>query len=305
MARHKISWPIARHTIPKPDFNKDKGLFVDLFLAHDRTSGPLWDDFVRQTKAIDENPKLTALGKDEARKELAEKFRASDDVQRHRENVAKGKARISELIAELTAPKVPKELSPYEQVMLANQHDRAIRRFESVPVEERHRVLRAAMQARDVAFLRPIHDEPGLLNEQDARRVRAILLEGADPVKFKELTELAGRFDGNGESDPLTSAVAVADYSVGQLLEEVDRWAGLDRITEDAKTMFSEQLKTPNAPLTMTAEEAHDPRIYKAGRELAAQHGRVLSISGDENVSMEPPAAGGAGDDAGGNGSGT
>lgn len=291
MARHKVRWPIARHLVPRPVFTGDH--LADLFVAWDRSSTELYDGFEKDAALIDADLKLTELGKAEHRRAAVEQLRENPDVKRHQANVQKGRERIAQLMRELTAVEVPKDLSVFEQVTLAHQNDRMIRRFEAVPVAERHRVLRAAIEARDLTFLRSIHSEPGLLSEADARRVGALLLEGADPVKLKQLTEVAGQFDASGQHDPTTSAVAVAGFAVDALLEHADEWAGLDRVSEDARAKFGEQLKVQGAPLTMTSEEAHDPRIYRAAKALAQEHGRVLSIEGDQgSASIEPAASG-------------
>jgi hypothetical protein len=130
-------------------------------------------------------------------------------VQRHRENIEKGRKRIEELRATLTKRDVPKDLSPFEQVDLAHRRDRAVRRFESLPPDARRAALRGALEARDVNFLEPLYSEPGLLSTQDAQRVEAVLMEGADPKLFAELTDLAGRIGPDGQHDPVTSGVMV------------------------------------------------------------------------------------------------
>ncbi len=125
MARHKIRWPMARHNVPKPQFTGDH--LADLFVAWDRSSTELYDQLEKDIARIDADPKRTELGKADDRRELVVKLRENPDVKRHQANVQKGKARIKELMRELIAVEVPKDLSPYEQVMLANQHDRATR----------------------------------------------------------------------------------------------------------------------------------------------------------------------------------
>jgi hypothetical protein len=279
--------------IPKPVFTGDH--LADLFVAHDRCSTELYDTFDQAAAKIDADVTLTDIGKARARRALVAEFRENADVKRHQANVAKGRERIKELTTELTAPKIPKDLSVYEQMMLADKHTRMIRSYESVPPSERHRVLRDAVQRRDLETLQAIYGA-GILPEADARRVQAVLLEGADPAKFKQLVELAGQFDANGEHDPTTSAVLCASFAVDQLLEHCDSWAGLSREVEAARARFAEMLKTPGAPITLSSEEAHDAQIYRTARDVAASNGRVLSISGPEGeveASMTPPASGG------------
>jgi hypothetical protein len=306
MARHKVEWPIARHTVPKPNFNHGPGLLVDLFLAHDRSTGPLWDEFTARAKQIDEDATLTELGKQRARTKLVTELREGDNLKRHIGVVEKGRARITELRSQMTARHVPKNLSPYEQVSLAHQQDRAVRRYETLQPDQQRAVLRRAEEARDRNFLEPLYREPGLLNERDAARIEAILLEGSNRDEFKELQELAGKFDLNGEPDPTTSAVACADFSVGSLLDEMDKWASLDRPTEEARAIFNKQLEVKDAPLVLTNAQGHDPRIYQAAKALAAQHGRVLSINGPDGDSegggTMAPSATGNGDGGAGTG---
>lgn len=299
MAYKRVSWPFGRHLQPKVNFTGDH--LADLFVAHNRTSTELLADFERQAEQIDSDPHLTELGKQKARRELVTSFVGSDDMQRHKGSVEKGRARAKELLAELTAPAPPKDLSPFEQVSLANQNDRAIRRFEALQPADRRRALDRAIETREVSFLRPIHGEPGLLSAADAVRVQAVLLEQADPGKYRQLVELTGRPDPvNGTPDPTTSAVEVAGFAVDELLGHVHKWAGLDPASEAVRTRLEAAVKAkPDAPVALTNEEAHDPATYRIAKALAQQFSRPLQViddaSGEIDASMDPAPASGDG----------
>jgi len=199
-------------------------------------------------------------------------------------------------MTELTTP-APENETPYQQTARAHAEDRLVRRFEAQPPEVRREALRRALATRDVALLRPLRNEKGLLSEADARRVDAALLSSADPVKFRQLVELAGQFDENGEPDPQTSAVTVADFSVGTLLKHVDAWACYDRTGEDVRAKVTKQLEA-DGPITLTDEEAHNPAAYRAARDLASQHGRELQVigqCGEVEANMMPSSNGSGG----------
>jgi hypothetical protein len=299
MAFRKITWPLQRHLQPKVDFNKDKGLIVDLFLAHDRVSGPLFAEFKRQAEEIDNNPDLTPSGKVKARAKLVTTFRETPDLLRHKGAVEKGRARAAELLAQLTKPRTPdvSKLSVFEQVDLANTRDRTLRRFESLEPSARRAAFNAALETRNTELLGALLREPALLNEGDAKRATAVIMATADPQSYRELTELKGKLDlVSGEFDPATSAVEVAAYSLDGVLQHADEWAGLSRQVEEARARFAEMLKTPNAPIVLSDAEGRDPAIYRTARTLAQENGRILSIAGPDGeveASMTPPANGG------------
>jgi hypothetical protein len=217
----------AAALVPKPQFTGDK--LADLFVAWDRASGPLYKKFEQATKAVDENPNLTDVGKQAARKALVAEFR-DGDIRRHRGSVEKGRARIAELLAQLTKPRIPdvSKMSVFEQVDLANQRDRTIPRYTSLEPSARRAAFNAALQTKNTDLLGALLNEPALLSEADAKRATAIIVETADPQTFRELTELAGELDlVSGEFNPQSSAFEVASFAVDQLLERADEWAGL------------------------------------------------------------------------------
>lgn len=293
-------WPFSRHNVSKPNFNDGDKLWP-LWISTQHAQGPLRDEFDRLAAEVDANPDLSASGKAKARKELVQAYRNSDKVTRHVAPIEKARKHMEELSAELAKAHSYENESPFDAVARAHRVDRIIRRFESLPPDQRRAALRTAIEKGDAEFLAPLLSEPGLLTAQDAARAEAVVLEKADPGKAKELAELAGPLDSNGNRDVQTSALAVAEYSMALLDEHMDSWAGSDRETEAARAVFARQLEKPGAPLVLTNEEGHDPRLYKLARDMAAANGRLLSIDGPEGSSaIDPAATGATGNGAGG-----
>jgi hypothetical protein len=209
-------------------------------------------------------------------------------------------ARVNELQTQLTArPELPDGTPEHLRMRRELQADRTIREYLKLEPAARRRAVEDAREklskgdANARLFLSDLLQEPAALDTQMATRVEADLMKNADPGAFKELEEFLGPMI-NGQRDELFGALPVTEYSVQLFRDFMDEQCGANSATEAARAPLEKQLAVKGAPLVLSDEEAHDPAIYRLARDLAKEHGRVLSITGPQGEgSIDPNANGG------------
>jgi hypothetical protein len=133
-------------------------------------------------------------------------------------------------------------------------------------------------------FLSDALTEPGLVDAATAMRIEADLMKSADPQAFNELAEFLGPVV-NGQRDEIAGALPVTEYSMKLFRDFMDEHCGTNAATEAARAVIEKQLEKPGPAIEMSDIEAHDPSLYRLARDMAQEHGRVLTIRGPEGSS--------------------
>jgi hypothetical protein len=268
-----------------------------LEIMHRKLTGDLRDEFIKQVEKIRAKerdgflgPKgvadaLRTLRAEFETKITTESWNAGDNWD---EWLGRARTRVSDLQGRLIArPELPADTPPHLAMRRELQADRAMREHFKLEPAARRAVVAGAREklakgdAGARLFLSDLLNEPGALDAQTAARVEADLMANADPQAFRELEDFLGPMT-NGERDPNFGALPVVEYSLKLFRDFMDGECGTNSATEAARALIEKQLKTPGPAIELSDLDARDPSVYRLARDLAQQHGRVLTVSGPE-----------------------
>jgi hypothetical protein len=283
-----------------------------LEIVHRNTTNDFYAEFEKREAEIRDKGKAGVLGPvgvKQALGKLREEFEGRitttplNGGDTYNDFLNKARARVKELTAALTAPPaLSKDASVADQFDMVQRKWFLLNQHAALPPAERRAKIdeaRTAMahgDSRAREFLSAIYNER-LLDPQTASRVEFDLMRDRDPVAFSELEQLLGA-SANGERDPLSSALGVTEFALQKFREFMDAQCGTNSEVEAARAGLMKQVEAnPKAPITLTEQEAHDPRLYQLARQIAADNGRLLSIQGPQGVGAVEP---GGTDSAGG-----
>jgi hypothetical protein len=304
VAFKRVSFP------PVPQEKLKNGSPLHLLSVIDRyLAGDVHTEFDRRAEQIRERQESGHLGpagvQEEMRKlrndfelRLTTRPFLADAAESWGQFLDRAKKRVGELEARLTSrTELPADMPEHLKMRAVLQADRVVGEHLKLEPAARRRVEYAALDklakgdqtARN--FLVDLREHPGVLDSQTAALIDDALMRTADPAAYQELELFLGPVDPtSGKRDPIGGALRVVEYNLQLFREHMDRAAGLDAVTEQGRAVFQKQLEIAGAPITLTAEEGRDPRLYRLARDMAAQNGRVLSITGDEGGEIVPPA---------------
>jgi hypothetical protein len=207
--------------------------------------------------------------------------------------VDKAKAHHASVRQKLTTQSTGSKSADFDQAIERGMRkDRTIRRFEGLDKAQRREAIRIAMEKNDAAFLEAVIGEsPSLVDEPTARMIEISLMRSADKAFFAQFEELGGKLGSNGEvvaahESPLTVAGFVLDDTREWIDEQV---GGLD-----ARSILGRAgIDLAGPALALTPDQAKNPSIYRAAREVALVDGKVLSIMGHGDAGAITPVVDG------------
>jgi hypothetical protein len=273
-------------------------LYSDLHQGYQQLQDDLRVEHARKAKAIAEDANLSQQGKQGQLAQLAEAFRHDKRVKAFEAELAKARARESQVRSVLTKRTPPKPQGDAVEVAAAmiersfSRH-RTLERYERLaPEAKREATWRAldATGAGDAAaaeFLSALRDEPGLLDAQVAAKVDAALMKRGNPTLVGELEQLAGKLQVDGQHDVLTSAVRCAADVLRCYHEYLDQAVGIAPGARDVQAIV-DAATGKDGNITLTPEAAHDHAVYVLARDRTAAGNKELRISGPEGDSVLP-----------------
>ena len=276
-----------------------------LEIIHRNLSGDLRSDFAKRVAEIRQKERdgyLGPKGTADALRALRQEFeeiittKSWGGGDSFNEFFGRVRMRVSELQARLTArSELPADTPQHLLMRRELQQHRVIGEFLKLEPAARRAAVAGAREKLTTGdetarlFLSDILAQPGVLDQATAQRIENDLMQGSDPQAFRELEEFLGPIT-NGQRDEIGGAVPVTEYSLKLFRDYMDEECGTNSAVEAGRALLENQLKTPGPALELTEEQGRDPSLYRLARDMAQQHGRVLSISGPQGEGSINPA---------------